>query len=117
MKDERGHGSDARGDMARQNPTVVSISAIRPSQENLAWIAKGLAAAVEGAKAAQAAYGGKLVPIETGVDMYRQQIRSGAYIAPLSVDTKMNLIDGHTRLLAYKAEGIAKVPVQVVRGK
>jgi hypothetical protein len=52
------------------------------------------------------------------VKSYREQIRSGKKLAPLEVvytkeDKKFRLLDGHHRYLAYKAEGVKKVPVRV----
>jgi ParB-like chromosome segregation protein Spo0J len=48
------------------------------------------------------------------VDVYRRRIRAGEAIEPLIVTQNGDLLDGHHRWLAFKAEGVSLVRAQVI---
>ena len=48
------------------------------------------------------------------VDVYRRRIRAGEPIEPLIVTKNGDLLDGHHRWLAFKAEGVSLIRAQVI---
>ena len=105
---------------------MVPIAKLRPSPENLDWIEKEEKLAQTVSQAKEDAYGDpnmsprqkieaarQNVP-ESGVEMYREKIRNGEHIDPIDITKAGDILDGHHRYLAYKAEGKTEMPARVV---
>lgn len=99
MKDAKGHGSNPRGGAAHQ----VAINTLVPNRANIGWVKK--------MAAHDSQYG------QSAIDMYRARIRAGETLPPIAIDERNRIRDGHTRYLAYKAEGVKNIPFTRVNAK
>lgn len=108
MKDAHGHGSDPRGTHSQgvqavgKPPEMWDINRLHPTED----MGEIMITKPDGTQTFQ------LMPSDQAtVDSMRKTIRSGGYMPPLIASRNGDLLDGHHRLEAYKAEGVKQVPV------
>jgi hypothetical protein len=110
MKDAKGHGSNPRGSSAHQvgvvavgrAPAMWPIGSLHPTQD------------VFHANPSV----GPVRPLgnQALIDKYRGELKAGRNTEPLMITDKGDILDGHHRFAAYRAENRSRVPVEVIKG-